>query len=50
MQTKQKPQSTHIYTQRLIEIRRHKDINTCKHGNVKIIKHNKIYKNKFNIN
>ena len=41
MQTKQRPLATHIYTQRLIEIRTNR--NTCKHGNVKIIKHNKIY-------
>ena len=40
MQTKEKSQATHIYTQRLIEIRT--DINTCKHRNNKIIKHNKI--------
>ena len=43
MQTKQKPQATHIYTRRLIEICTDTDRNTCKHGNVKIIKHNKIY-------
>ena len=44
MQTKQKPQATHIYTQRLIEIRTDtRDTNTCKHRYVKIIKHDKIY-------
>ena len=41
MQTKEKSQATHIYTQRLIEICT--DTNTCKHRNIKIIKHNKIY-------
>ena len=46
MQTKEKSQATHIYTQRLIEICT--DTNTCKHRNIKII--NKIYINKFNIN
>ena len=35
MQTKEKLQATHIYTQRLIEI--------CKHKNIKINKQNKIY-------
>ena len=43
MQTKQKPQATHIYTQRLIEIRtdtkRQKNMQTQKCIN----KHNKIY-------
>ena len=43
MQTKQKPQATHIYTQRLIEIRtdtkRQKHMQTQKCKN----KHNKIY-------
>ena len=43
MQTKQKPQVIHIYTQRLIEIHTDKDRNICKHRNVKIIKHNEIY-------
>ena len=37
MQTKEKSQATHIYTQRLIEIRT--DTNTCKHINIKIMKH-----------
>ena len=41
MQTKEQSQATHIYTQRLIQIRT--DTNTCKHINVKIIKHNNIY-------
>ena len=44
MQTKQKPQGTHICTQRLIEIctdtKRQKHMQT---QNVKIIKHNKSY-------
>ena len=44
MQTKQKPQATHICTQRLIEIctdtKRQKHMQT---QNVKIIKHNKSY-------
>ena len=40
VQTKEKSQAIHIYTQRLIEI--HTDTNTCKHRN-KIIKQNKIY-------
>ena len=44
MQTKQNPQATYIYTQRLTEIRTNTKTETyCKHGNVKIIKHNKIY-------
>ena len=41
MQRKEKSQATHIYTQRLTEIRT--DTNTFKHRNSKIIKHNKIY-------
>ena len=44
MQEKQKPQATHVYTQRLIKIRT--DTKRQKHmqiQNVKIIKHNKSY-------
>ena len=48
MQTKEKSQETHIDTQRLIE--KCTDTNTCKHRNIEIIKHKKIYINKFNIN
>ena len=44
MQTKQKPQATHICTQRLIEIRADtKRQKHMQHRNVKITKHNKIY-------
>ena len=43
MQIKQKPQTTHAYTQRLIERRTdtNTDMHTCKHKNIKIFKHNK---------
>ena len=34
MQTKEKSQATHIYTQRLIE---YPQTQTCKHRNIKII-------------
>ena len=41
MQTKEKSQATHIYTQRVTEIQT--DTNICKYRNMKIIKRNKIY-------
>ena len=43
MWTKQKSQTTHICTQRLIETHTdtNKDTHTCKDGNIKIFKHNK---------
>ena len=41
MQTKQKLRATHIYTQ--IYAQTQTDTNTCKHRNIKIIKHNKMY-------